>query len=148
MQFHTIKPHTKRTTSRRIARGGVRGKTAGRGHKGQKSRAGAKMRPEMRDLIKKLPKRRGETINRTAQRTMKKDVMPINLDVLAKVFTKAGIVSRETLLETGVISKKRGKNPLVKILGRGDIAVALTLQRLVVSAQAQKKIEAAGGSVS
>lgn len=59
MQFHTLKAKTKRKTSRQVGRGGTRGKTAGRGTKGQNARAGRKKRPELRDTIKRIPKLRG-----------------------------------------------------------------------------------------
>lgn len=59
MQFHTLKSKTKRTKSRQVGRGGKRGKTSGKGTKGQNARAGRKKRPELRDFIKRFPKLRG-----------------------------------------------------------------------------------------
>jgi len=59
MQFHNLQAKTKRQFSRQVGRGGTRGKTAGRGTKGQNARAGRKKRPEMRDIIKRIPKLRG-----------------------------------------------------------------------------------------
>lgn len=59
MQFHNLKSKTKRKRSRQVGRGGTRGKTAGRGTKGQNARAGRKKRPELRDIIKRIPKLRG-----------------------------------------------------------------------------------------
>jgi len=59
MQFHNLKSKTKRKHSRQVGRGGTRGKTAGRGTKGQNARAGRKKRPELRDIIKRVPKLRG-----------------------------------------------------------------------------------------
>lgn len=59
MQFHNLRSKTKRKYSRQVGRGGTRGKTAGRGTKGQNARAGHKKRPEMRDIIKRIPKLRG-----------------------------------------------------------------------------------------
>lgn len=63
MQLHTIKSKTPRKKSRLIGRGGKRGKTAGRGTKGQNARAGRKKRPELRDFIKRFPKLRGRGKN-------------------------------------------------------------------------------------
>ncbi|MEX0919174.1 MAG: hypothetical protein WDZ64_00290 [Parcubacteria group bacterium] len=63
MQFHTLKRKTKNKKARQHGRGGTRGKTAGRGTKGQNARAGRKKRPEMRDAIKKLPKLRGRGVS-------------------------------------------------------------------------------------
>lgn len=59
MQFHTLKVKTKRRRARQVGRGGTRGKTSGRGTKGQNARAGHKKRPELRDFIKRIPKLRG-----------------------------------------------------------------------------------------
>lgn len=59
MQFHNLQSKTKRKYARQVGRGGTRGKTAGRGTKGQNARAGRKKRPEMRDIIKRIPKLRG-----------------------------------------------------------------------------------------
>ncbi len=59
MQFHTLKRKTKNKKSRQVGRGGKRGKTAGRGTKGQNARAGHKKRPELRNIIKRIPKLRG-----------------------------------------------------------------------------------------
>lgn len=59
MQFHTLKRKTKNKKSRQVGRGGTRGKTSGRGTKGQNARAGHKNRPELRDFIKRVPKLRG-----------------------------------------------------------------------------------------
>ena len=59
MQFHNLVAKTKRKYARQVGRGGTRGKTAGRGTKGQNARAGRKKRPELRDIIKRIPKLRG-----------------------------------------------------------------------------------------
>jgi large subunit ribosomal protein L15 len=59
MQIHDIKPDNKIKSKKRIGRGGKKGTYSGKGVKGQKSRAGAKIRPEIRDFIKKIPKLRG-----------------------------------------------------------------------------------------
>ena len=58
MQVHELKPSNKPKKRRRIGRGGKRGNYSGRGSKGQKSRAGAKMRPQLREIINKFPKKR------------------------------------------------------------------------------------------
>lgn len=59
MQFHALKRNTPNKKSKQVGRGGKRGKTSGRGTKGQNARAGHKKRPELRDFIKRLPKLRG-----------------------------------------------------------------------------------------
>ena len=59
MQLHTLQRKTKNKKSKQVGRGGTRGKTSGRGTKGQNARAGRKKRPELRDFIKRVPKLRG-----------------------------------------------------------------------------------------
>src|SRR3989344_9528113 len=87
MQLHTLIPRTRNRRFTVVGRGGKRGKTSGRGGKGQTARAGHKIRPEMRDLIKKIPKRRGHGRNRS--RTVREErtvYIPINLKTLEAVF--------------------------------------------------------------
>jgi len=60
MQLHELQPEHYNKDKKRIARGGKRGRTAGRGQKGQKSRAGRKIRPAVRDLVQRTPKLRGK----------------------------------------------------------------------------------------
>jgi large subunit ribosomal protein L15 len=63
MQYHSLKRKTPNKKSRQVGRGGTRGKTSGRGTKGQNARAGHKNRPELRDFIKRIPKLRGRGKN-------------------------------------------------------------------------------------
>lgn len=63
MQFHTLKRKNPNKKARQVGRGGTRGKTAGRGTKGQNARAGRKKRPEIRDTIKRVPKLRGRGVS-------------------------------------------------------------------------------------
>jgi len=73
MQLHQIQPLNKRKSKRRVGRGGKRGTYCGRGMKGQKARTGAKVRPEIRDLIKKIPKIRGYRFKRKSRPKPKKN---------------------------------------------------------------------------
>lgn len=141
MQINNLKRNSKRKTMKDVGRGGKRGKTSGRGTKGQSARAGAKFRPEMRDAIKKLPKLRGYAFN-----SHKEKAVAINLSDLA-VFAKGETVSLVTLAEKGILNLKLGKFPTTKILGNGDLKVALNFERVKVSDEARKKIEAAGGTI-
>ena len=129
-----------------VARGGKRGKTAGRGTKGQKSRAGHKIRPELRDIIKRIPKLRGRGKNSNLS-IYKKD-LAVNLESLEHAFAAGDTVSPVTLLEKGVISLRNGKIPEVKILGLGEITKKLTIQGIRVSASVKAKIEKVGGMIS
>ena len=114
------------------------GKTAGKGHKGQKARSGAP-RPGFEGgqmpLYGRLPKRGFTNIN-------SKEIVGINVSVLER-FENDSVVSVETLLETGVI-----KNPQdgVKILGNGELTKKLVVKANAFSEGAKAKIEAVGGT--
>ena len=149
MQLHELQPTKQRKTAKRIGRGGKRGKTSGRGHKGQKARAGNSTRPEMRELIKKLPKLRGHGVNRS-KTVHGERVLPVVVNVAAieAAFEAKAEVTPKTLVAAGVISNRRGKAPKVKVLGNGEIAKAVTVTGCAVSKSAQEKIEKAGGKVA
>jgi large subunit ribosomal protein L15 len=72
MQFNNIKKNSSNRKAKQVGRGGTRGKTSGRGTKGQNARSGRKKRPEMRDVIKRLPKLRGRGKNSLKPRPNKK----------------------------------------------------------------------------
>ena len=117
--------------------GSGNGKTAGKGHKGQKARSGAP-RPGFEGgqmpLYRRLPKR-GFT-NRNS-----KEIVAINLNAL-EVFENDAVVSVETLIEAGIVKNPRDG---VKILGNGTLTKKLTVQANAFSASAVEKIEALGG---
>ena len=148
MQLHNLQPQTTRKTAKRIGRGGKRGKTSGRGHKGQKARAGNSTRPEMREIIKKIPKLRGHGKNRAKTVHAERNLpLVINLSKLDVVSKDGDTVSPASLVAVGALSKIKGKVPAVKILGTGDITKKITLSGCTYSASAKAKIEKAGGSV-
>jgi large subunit ribosomal protein L15 len=148
MQTNTLTAATPRITSTRIGRGGKRGKTSGRGTKGQNARAGHRKRPEMRDLLKKLPKRRGFGKNRA--RTVRPQVIysAINLAKLDAIFNAGDTVSPLTLMQKGAVRSRGGYIKPVKILGTGTLTKALTVVDCKVSEAAKGAIESAGGSLS
>jgi large subunit ribosomal protein L15 len=147
MQLHELKPTTPRKTAKRIGRGGKRGKTSGRGHKGQNARTGNSTRPEMRDIIKKLPKLRGHGVNR-ARTVNSERVLPVVVNVSALEGLEAGfVVTPKSLVSAGVIESVKRRAPKVKILGNGTLSKKLVVEDCQVSASAQEKIIAAGGSV-
>lgn len=148
MQLHELKPKNTRSSAKRVGRGGKRGKTSGKGHKGQKARAGNSSRPEMRDIIKKLPKLRGHGVNR-ARTVNSERVLPVVVNVATLEAAFEGMeVSPKTLVATGIVNARRGKAPKVKILGNGDLTKKLTVSGCLVSKTAQEKIEKAGGTVA
>lgn len=148
MQLHDLKRTHPNKRGKRVGRGGTRGKTSGRGTKGQKARAGHRMRPEMRDSIKKLPKKRGTGKNR-ARTVNAERIQPtvVNLVVLENAYAAGDKVNPKTLREKGLISAKKGTTLIVKILGTGDVTKKLVVTRCRVSASAKDKIEKAGGTV-
>lgn len=146
MQFHTLKRTHKNKRSVQVGRGGKRGKTSGRGGKGQTARAGHKVYPQIRDAIKRLPKLRGR--GKSSFKSFQVPAIPINLDVLEQVFGNGETVSPETLLEKGTISTKSGRVARVKILGKGTISKKLTVTGCLVSVSAEVAIEKAGGQVT
>jgi len=139
MKLHDLSPAKGSTQSRkRVGRGpgsGL-GKTAGRGHKGQGSRAGSRMVPGFEGgqmpLIRRVPKR---GFNNSDFRV---EYAVVNLDQLAEL---GGEVTPELLREKGIV---RGRKP-VKILGDGDVKKAIRVVAHKFSKSAHAKIESAGG---
>ncbi len=116
------------------------GKTAGRGSKGQKSRSGFRRRPGFEGgqmpLVRRVPKRGFTNVFRT-------EYAVVNVGDLAELVSGAGAeVTPESLAEAGLV--RRGK--LLKVLGDGELAQALTVKAHAFSKTAREKIEAAGGS--
>lgn len=121
MQLHQLKPTKKKQEAKRVGRGGKRGTFSGRGSKGQKSRAGTRIRPGFRGgdnpIWKLFPKQRGATkkvdIKHAAFQVHHEKPVVFNLDRLEKMFSDGDTVSPETLgvknakiLGTGVLTKK------------------------------------------
>lgn len=142
MQIHEIKPKHKRKKKKRVGRGGKRGTYSGRGLKGQKARAGHKMQPIIRELIKKYPKLRGYRFNPRAL-----DRAIVNVGVLEKKFEKGDEITPQVLIKKKIIRKIKGRVPKVKILGEGKLTKALMIKDCIVSKQAREKIEKAGGTI-
>ena len=144
MKLHDLKPRPGAKKNRkRVGRGiaAGQGKTAGRGMKGQKARAGWGGKLYFQGgnlpLFRKLPFKRGFTnINKI-------EWNEVNLAHL-KGFTANSEVTPESLADVGLLDDR--SNPVV-ILGQGDVKVALKVRAHRVSQGARKKIEAAGGSV-
>jgi large subunit ribosomal protein L15 len=147
MQLDSLTPKNSRKVARRIGRGGKRGKMSGRGHKGQTARAGNSMRPEMREIIKKIPKLRGHGKNRSATVNEERVVaVVVNVGVLEQ-FDAGTNITPATLVAAGIVSAVRKKAPVIKILGTGEVTKKLTLSGFTISASAKAKIEKAGGTV-
>ncbi len=145
MQINNVIRKTKLKKTQRVGRGGKRGKTSGRGTKGQLARSGRKLRPELRDIIKKLPKLRGR--GRNFLKSREKTNIAINVGTLNEVFQNGDTVSIETLVAKKIITTKKSTFSPIKILGEGEISKKLTVVGCRVSASAKEKIEKAGGSI-
>ena len=143
LKVHHLRPapgsHTKRT---RVGRGeGSKGKTAGRGTKGSKARRNI---PEFFEggqmpLHRRLPKLKGFSNAR-----FKTVYQVVNLDRLATLYPAGGEVTPENLAVKGAVRP----GGLVKVLGSGDVSVALQVSAHAFSATARTKITAAGGTVT
>lgn len=114
MQFNNLKKNKANRKTKQVGRGGTRGKTSGRGTKGQNARAGRKKRPEMRDVIKRLPKLRGRGKNYLKSRFEKP--IPINISRVKSYFEEGEEITVKSLLEKGLIKMKNGKLPKIKVL--------------------------------
>jgi large subunit ribosomal protein L15 len=143
MKLHELSPPAKsRKSDKRLGRGvgSGWGKTAGRGTKGYNSRSGGGVRPGYEGgqmpIQRRLPKRGFTNIFR-------KKIAVVNLrDLLA--FESGSLVDEAALMKAGLV---KGQKDGIKLLGHGEIRVALNVKLNQVSKSAREKIEAAGGSV-
>lgn len=143
--LHTFTRYTPRKRAA-VGRGGKRGKTSGRGTKGQNARAGRKKRPEMRDIIKKLPKRRGFGKNRSRTAWNARPRMAeVTLDQLEKSFKAGDTITWQMLVEE--FPKRIAVGQRVKILNTGTLTKKLTVTGCAVSRGAKAVIEKVGGTI-
>lgn len=143
MKLHQLKPAKGSTKNRkRLGRGVASGwgKTAGRGTKGHNSRSGGGVRPGFEGgqmpLHRRLPKRGFTNI-------FKKRMAVINIRDLAR-FEKQSVVDEAALVRGGLV---KGRRDGIKLLGQGELDIALNVKINAVSRGAKEKIEAAGGTV-
>jgi large subunit ribosomal protein L15 len=145
MKLHTLKPAEGSVkTNKRLGRGeGSGGTTAGRGHKGAKSRSGYSRKIGFEGgqmpLQRRIPKFGFKNNNKIYYKA-------VNLDVLEAVAekSKATSISVQTLIDGGII----GKNDKIKILGRGELKSKLTVEAHFFSETAKKAIEGVGGTAT
>ncbi|MFD4607666.1 MULTISPECIES: 50S ribosomal protein L15 [unclassified Streptomyces] len=142
LKIHNLRPAPgAKTAKTRVGRGEAsKGKTAGRGTKGTKARYQVPERFEggQMPLHMRLPKLKG------FKNPFKTEFQVVNLDKLAALYPEGGEVTVEDLVAKGAVRK----NSLVKVLGQGEISVALQVTVDAVSGSAKEKITAAGGSVT
>ncbi|MFA5386657.1 MAG: uL15 family ribosomal protein [Candidatus Paceibacterota bacterium] len=138
MRINDLKPKTKTKNVKRIGRGGKRGTYSGRGQKGQKSRAGRRIKPALKEAITRLPKIKG-----LKNKSLKTSAKVINLGDLEKRISGA-IINRKVLIDCGLI---RASEKNIKILSDGEISKAFEISEIAVSEKAKGKIEKAGGKI-
>lgn len=142
MQLHELKPEHEKKEKKRKGRGKKHGMYSGRGIKGQKARAGHKLQPVIRRFIKRYPKKRGYRF-----KSRKKKPEVVNVKDLERAFKKGEEVSPRTLLKKGMVDRRKGRLPEVKVLGKGDLKKPLVLKEVRVSEGAEEKIKEAGGEI-
>ena len=151
MQIHNLKSPVQHKDRKRVGRGGKRGTYSGRGSKGQKSRAGHRIRPGFRGgdnpIWKLFPKQRGASkktdIKHRRFRVRQAKPALVSLAILNKHFTDGQTITPNLLVKKGLVrTAKRG----IKILGDGELKRRLNFSGLKLSASAQAKITAAGGT--
>jgi large subunit ribosomal protein L15 len=143
MKLHELKPAQGSTKNRKRLGRGVGsgwGKTAGRGNKGHNARSGGGVRPGFEGgqmpLHRRLPKRGFTNI-------FKKDMAIVNVSDLIR-FESGTVIDQAALIRSGLV---KGRMDGIKLLGQGEINIALTVQVNAISRSAKAKIEAAGGTV-
>ncbi len=139
--MHELKRPSQKTR-KRVGRGGKRGTYSGRGMKGQKSRAGAGIRPEFRDYLKRIPKLRGadSQANRPASAT-------VQIRAIERIFTDGDVISPTSLCNKKLVSRVKGRIPAVKIIGNSRVTKTFVIVRCTLSSGARALIEKAGGTV-
>jgi len=143
-QLHKLRPSGKKR--KRIGRGGSRGGTSGKGHKGQKARSGGKVRRGFEGgqmpLVRRLPKRGFNNVR------FETEYKIVNLEEIEHAFAPEEAVNLESLLEKGLIRKKKGEKAVrIKILGRGELTKKLVFEVDAISDSAKQLIEKQGGQV-
>lgn len=135
MQAHQLVKTKK--VSRRIGRGGKRGTFSGRGTKGQKARAGRRIRPQVRDIIKKIHKRRGYFF-----KSFREKPYVVNIGDIDKKFQNGDKVSFESLVKFGLIKAPKGKEIKIKVLGKGNSNKKFSFDKnLLISESVKKYVE-------
>jgi len=149
MQLNTLNTKTKRAKKKRLGRGigSTKGKTSGRGHKGQKSRSGVAIKGfegGQMPLYRRLPKRGFKSMNK------KKLMAILSLSRIQEIIKKQGDISKDkinllSLQKSRLINKKYKK---LKLLGPGELKNKLNIEVNSISKSAKEKIEKLGGKVT
>lgn len=143
MKLHELQPAAGSVKDvKRIGRGhgSGQGKTAGKGHKGQKARSGGSIRPGFEGgqmpLQRRMPKRGFNNI-------FAKEFATVNVSELEKRFESGAVVDADALIASGAIKNAKAG---IKILGNGELSKNITVKAVKFTASAKEKIEKAGGT--
>ena len=142
MQLHKLPKAGK--NRKRVGRGGSRGGTSGRGHKGQRARSGGGTRPGFEGgqmpLYRRLPKRGFTNF------PFKKNVKIVSLELIDKHFAEGDSINRDALVQKGLLNIKKGeKGVFLKVLANGGLEKNLTIIADAFSKSALEAIQAKGG---
>ncbi len=143
MQIHQLQPKHSSKDRKIVGRGGKKGTYSGKGGKGQTARAGRKLAPIIRELIKRYPKLKGYRAFKIGNTTR-----VVNLEILEKHAKDGDVINPEQLIAKGIVRMIKGKTPEIKILGTGEFSKKVTIENCRVSASAKVAIEKAGGKVT
>jgi large subunit ribosomal protein L15 len=146
MKLAQLRKNIPNKNETRIGRGGKRGKTSGRGTKGQYAHGGHGVRAAIKDVIRKLPKLRGRGLNMNKQ--VGPNAITVNLKALDAVTKTGDIITFDFLKSVGLVPKSWKGSQYVKILAEGTITKAVTVQNIPISEAARDKIVTAGGSIA
>jgi len=137
MQSHQLQKS--KVANRRVGRGGKRGSYSGKGIKGQKSRAGRRVRPQIRDVIKKIHKRRGYFFKSHAVRPA-----VVSMRTLAKHFEDGAKITAKSLVKAGIVRALKGFIPRIKVLGGSETKKKFSFGKEII---VSRSVKAPSGNV-
>jgi|YelNatPaOPRAMG01_1025707.scaffolds.fasta_scaffold00776_28 large subunit ribosomal protein L15 len=142
MQIHQLKSQYQFKKAKRVGRGGKRGTYSGRGLKGQKSRAGHKIKPQIRELILKIPKKRGVGFKKITIKPVAVSLAQIN-----KSFQSGSQITPRLLIRRGLVKTKKGQMPPIKIIGSLRLNKKFFIRGCLISEKARLAILESGGKI-
>jgi large subunit ribosomal protein L15 len=146
MLIHEIRRRHPQKHEKRVGRGGKRGTYSGKGIKGQRARAGAKVKSAQRESVLRIPQRRGTGFkNRIHQFRM--PPVSVDLSVIDRAFSVNAVVTPRSLVAKGIVHRSSGRIGHVKILAIGRITKPLSFVGMTASKAARERIESVGGAI-
>ncbi len=143
MQIHELRPSIKNKKRKRVGRGGKRGTYSGRGIKGQKARAGHKIKSQLREMILKFPKRKGAGL----KMKKKREKIEVKWEKIIKQFPQGGVISPKKLEEVGLVDLPKSKRYTVKIIGGEKVEAPFVIKKCLLTKKLREAILKAGGKI-